>query len=122
VDGGFRYIGGTVQTPSAQVKRSTPAMPGRIHVDGEVQAKQIIDQKLPPYPPVARQARVSGKVLIHAVIGKDGLVQEADVIQGVCILAEPSLAAVMHWTYKPTLLNGEPVEVDTTITVTFSLE
>jgi TonB family protein len=122
VDGGFRYIGGTVQTPSAQVKQSAPAMPGRIHVDGEVQAKQIIDQKLPAYPPEAREAHVQGKILIHAIIGKDGLVQEAQVTEGVCILAEPALAAARLWRYKPTLLNGEPVEVDTTITVIFSLE
>jgi TonB family protein len=121
VDGGFRYIGNLPAQLSPPAAKQTEAETPPIHVEGKVQSKLIICQKLPAYPPEARQAGIQGKVLIHAVIGKDGLIREAEVTQGVHILAEPALAAVKHWIYKPTLLNGNPVEVDTTITVVFTL-
>lgn len=119
VDGGFRYVGNLpAQISPPPVKEMKL---GIISVDGHVQAAKIIDQKLPKYPQEAKQAHIQGNVLIHAVIGKDGLVRETEVIEGVCIFAEPALAAVKQWRYKPTLLDGNPVEVYTTITVTFTL-
>jgi len=60
-------------------------------------------------------------VLLHAVIGKDGTIRLLDLNEGVCALAGSSMEAVKNWRYKPTLLNGEPVEVDTTISVIFTL-
>jgi TonB family protein len=124
VDGGFRYVGDlSVQISPPPVKQAGQETPAIIHVEGEVQAKRIISQKMPAYPPEARQAHLQGKVLIHAVIGKDGLVRQADVIQGVCILTEAALTAVKEWRYAPTLLeDGDLAEVDTTITVTFTLD
>jgi protein TonB len=75
----------------------------------------------PQYPPLARQARVSGTVKLHAIIAKDGTVQELQVISGHPLLIQAALDAVRQWRYRPTLLNSEPVEVDTTIDVIFTL-
>jgi TonB family protein len=122
VDGGFRCVGNLSEISLPQVKRADEATPA-IHVEGEVQAKRIISQKMPAYPPEAQKAHIEGKVLIHAVIGKDGLVRQAEVIQGVCGLAEAALTAVKEWRYAPTLLeDGDLAEVDTTIPVTFTLD
>jgi protein TonB len=73
------------------------------------------------YPPLARQTRISGTVRLHAIIGKDGSVQQLEVLSGHPLLVQAALDAVRQWRYRPTLLNGEPVEVDTTIDVIFSL-
>jgi TonB family protein len=78
--------------------------------------------KVPPkYPDDAKKARVRGKVLLDVVIGKDGTVQDLHVVSGPEMLRQSSIDAVKQWTYKPYLLNGDPVEVKTTITVTYSL-
>jgi protein TonB len=74
----------------------------------------------PTYPPLARQARIQGVVILDAVIAKDGSVDELKVISGHPLLTGAAIDAVKQWKYKPTTLNGEPVEVQTTITVTFS--
>jgi len=81
----------------------------------------IINRVQPMYPPLARQTRISGTVRLHAIIGKDGSVQQLEVISGHPLLVQSALDAVRQWRYRPTLLNGEPVEVDTTIDVIFSL-
>lgn len=81
----------------------------------------LINQVKPVYPPLARQARVSGVVILEAVIGKDGSIAEVKVISGHPLLQQAAIDAVSQWKYKPTLLNNEPVEVQTTVTVTFSL-
>jgi len=73
------------------------------------------------YPPLARQTRISGTVRLHAIIGKDGTIQQLEVLNGHPLLQQSALDAVRQWRYQPTLLNGEPVEVDTTIDVIFSL-
>jgi protein TonB len=73
------------------------------------------------YPPLARTARVSGIVVLEAVIGKDGSVSEIHVVSGHPLLQQAAVDAVKQWKYKPTMLNDEPVEVQTTITVTFNL-
>ena len=75
----------------------------------------------PVYPPLARQARIQGNVVLHAIIDKDGKVAQLEVISGHPLLVQSALDAVKQWRYKPTLLNGDPVEVDTTITVTFTM-
>jgi protein TonB len=69
----------------------------------------------------AKDARIRGTVVIHAIIAKDGSIREAHRVEGVGLLAEPALDAVRKWRYSPTLLLGEPVEVDTTISVVFTL-
>jgi len=64
---------------------------------------------------------VEGVVCLHAIIGKDGAIRELSVISGPDLLTDASMKAVRQWRYMPTLLNGEPVEVDTTIDVIFAL-
>jgi protein TonB len=93
----------------------------RIKVGGNVTAAKIINRTAPNYPPLARQTRISGTVRLHAIIAKDGTVQQLEVISGHPLLVQAALDAVRQWRYQPTLLNGEPVEVDTTVDVIFSL-
>jgi protein TonB len=97
------------------------ATPTRIKQGGQVTAASILNQTRPVYPPLARQARIQGSVVLHAIIDKDGRVAQLEVVSGHPLLVQAALDAVKQWRYKPTLLNGEPVEVDTTITVTFSM-
>jgi protein TonB len=75
----------------------------------------------PQYPPLAKQARIQGSVVLHAVIGKDGKVQNLQLVSGHPMLTQSAIQAVKQWQYKPYYLNGQPVEVDTNITVNFSL-
>ncbi len=93
----------------------------RIKVGGNVTAAKIINRTAPNYPALARQTRISGTVRLHAIIAKDGTVQQLEVLSGHPLLVQAALDAVRQWRYQPTLLNGEPVEVDTTVDVIFSL-
>jgi protein TonB len=95
--------------------------PSRIRQGGNVTAAKLVNQVKPNYPPLARQTRISGTVRLHAIIGKDGTVQSLQLESGHPLLVQAALDAVRQWRYQPTLLNGEPVEVDTTIDVVFSL-
>jgi len=98
-----------------------PAAPTRVKQGGNVTAASILQQTRPLYPALARQARIQGNVVLHAIIDKDGKVAQLEVISGHPLLVQSALDAVKQWRYKPTLLNGDPVEVDTTITVTFTM-
>jgi protein TonB len=93
----------------------------RIRVGGNVQSAKMIRQVQPIYPQIAKTAHVSGTVLLHAIISKDGSVQELQYVSGPPLLMKAAMDAVREWRYQPTLLNGEPVEVETTISVIFSL-
>jgi len=88
---------------------------------GNVQAANLIYQVNPVYPPLARQIRVQGVVVMEAVINKGGSIESLRIISGHPLLNQAALDAVREWKYRPTKLNGEPVEVITTVTVTFSL-
>ena len=92
-----------------------------IRVGGNVQAAKLIRQPKPVYPPLAKQARIQGTVRFNAVIGKDGTIQNLTVVSGHPLLIPSAQEAVKQWVYKPTLLNGEPVEVVTQIDVNFTL-
>jgi len=98
-----------------------PAAPTRVKQGGNVTAASILTQTRPLYPPLARQARIQGNVVLHAIIDKDGRVAQLEVVSGHPLLVQSALDAVKQWRYKPTQLNGDPVEVDTTITVTFTM-
>jgi len=98
-----------------------PKQQGRIRVGGNVQQAKMIRQVQPVYPQIAKTAHVSGTVILHAIIAKDGSVQELQYISGPPLLMKNAMDAVRQWRYQPTLLNGEPVEVDTTISVIFTL-
>ncbi len=79
-----------------------------------------ISQPKPIYPPIAKAAHVSGAVVLHALISKEGTIQNLQVISGPEMLRRQPLDAVRNWRYKPYLLNGEPTEVETQITVNFN--
>jgi protein TonB len=98
-----------------------PKAPSRIKLGGQVQAAKIVAQPQPLYPALARQARIQGNVVLHAIIDKDGRVGQLEVVSGHPLLVQAALDAVKQWRYQPTQLNGDPVEVDTTITVSFVL-
>lgn len=107
--------------PPPPVKVEKPATPQRIRVGGQVQQANLIRQIKPVYPPLAKQARISGVVKLNAVIAKDGTIQQLNVLSGHPLLVPAAVEAVKQWQYKPTLLNGEPVEVATQIDVNFTL-
>jgi periplasmic protein TonB len=109
-------IGGVGAAPPPPKPNQT-----RIRQGGAVTAASLVNKVNPTYPPLARQTRISGTVRLHAIISKDGSVQQLEVMSGHPLLVQAALDAVRQWRYRPTLLNGEPVEVDTTIDVIFSL-
>jgi protein TonB len=108
--------------PPPPVKEAPkPVTPQRIRVGGNVQAARLINQPKPPYPPLARQARIQGVVRFTAIIGKDGRIENLQLISGHPLLVQSATDAVKQWVYQPTLLNGEAVEVVTQIDVNFTL-
>jgi TonB family protein len=93
----------------------------RIRVGAQVQQGNLIQQVPPVYPPLARQARIQGVVRFNVIIGKDGRVSQIVLISGHPLLVTAAQDAVKQWIYRPTLLNGEPVEVATVVDVQFML-
>jgi periplasmic protein TonB len=114
-------MGGTIGGVVGSVAPPPPKVQQRIRVGGNVTAARVLNRVNPVYPPLARQTRISGTVRLHAIIAKDGTVQQLEVMSGHPLLVQAALDAVRQWRYQPTLLNGEPVEVDTTVDVIFSL-
>src|SRR5215469_6187673 len=109
-------------TGRAPVLVKTPApAPKRMRVPAQVAEANLIHDVPPQYPPEAGRARIEGTVVLMAVIGKDGIVQDVRVESGLPILAQAAIDAVRQWRYRPYLLNGEPVEVDSRITINFTL-
>ena len=112
-------IGGIISsTPVAVPKVATPQ---RVRVSQGVSAGLLVRRVQPNYPPLARQARIQGTVVLHAVISKDGSIEGLTLVSGHPMLAPAAIEAVKQWKYKPYLLNGEPVEVDTEVFVNFTL-
>jgi TonB family protein len=112
-------IGGVtilIAAPGAQL----PA-PQRIKVGGNVQAVMVVSKVTPVYPELAKSARVSGVVQLAVIINKDGTVQEIHSLGGPALLIQAAMDAVKQWVYRPTLLNGQPVQVETTVDVNFTL-
>jgi TonB family protein len=116
------------RTPVAQtavtaepIRDAQGGAPERIRVGGNVQALMVIYTTQPPYPPLAKQARIQGVVRLDAIIAKDGTMKDLRVASGHPLLVPAALEAVRQWVYKPTLLNGNPVEVATVVDVNFTL-
>jgi TonB family protein len=97
------------------------AVPTRLTISAGVAGGLLIQKTAPVYPQIAREARVSGTVVIQATISKTGVIQNLHVVSGPTMLRQPALDAVQNWRYKPYLLDGEPVDVETTVSVNFSL-
>jgi periplasmic protein TonB len=113
----------TIQPPRPPVVVTVQKPPDRVVVvGGDVQAAKIIKKVLPVYPALARQIRVSGTVRLAGVIAKDGTVQKLQVVSGNPLLVKAAVDAVSQWIYRPTVLDGQPVEVIAPIEVIFTLQ
>jgi periplasmic protein TonB len=111
---------GTNPPPSPPPAQPVPSPP--LKVSEGVMEAALIQRVQPAYPRAAVTMHLSGTVELRAIIGTDGRVREAQVISGNAILARAALDAVNQWRYRPTLLSGKAVEVETLITVRFVLE
>ena len=92
-----------------------------MNISAGVATGMLIQKTMPVYPPIAKAARVQGTVVLQATISKLGTIQNLQVISGPAMLQQAALDAVRTWRYRPYLLNNEPVEVETTINVIFTL-
>jgi len=110
-------IGGIINQPVAVPKAAIQ----RVRVSQGVASGYLIKKVQPNYPPLARQARIQGQVVLHAEISKEGTITNLQLISGHAMLAPAAIEAVRQWRYKPYLLNGEPVAVETEVIVNFSL-
>ena len=97
------------------------AAPKKIAISSGVATGLLVSEVKPVYPPIAKAARQSGTVVLHALISKTGTIEDLKVVSGNATLQSAALDAVRQWRYRPYMLNGDPVEVDTTINVVFNL-
>jgi protein TonB len=115
-------IGGVPGAPPPPPPPPPKAKPsGPVRVGGNVAEANLIRKVAPSYPPLAKSARVSGTVKFTAIISKEGNIENLQLVSGHPLLVNAAKEAVLQWKYKPTLLNGEPVEVVTEIIVNFTL-
>jgi periplasmic protein TonB len=116
---GSRPITPPPPPPAVPVKRDQATQP--VKLGGKVMEARIVKRVLPAYPPLAKQARISGIVRLEGVISRDGHIVNLQVVYGHPLLTQAALQAVSQWMYQPTLLNGQPVEVIAPIDVHFIL-
>jgi TonB family protein len=100
--------------------KSEPPAP-RVTIPAGVSVGMLIQKTIPVYPPIAKAARVQGTVVLQAVISKQGTIEDLRVVSGPAMLQQAALDAVKTWQYKPYTVNNEPVEVETTVNVVFTL-
>lgn len=112
-------IGGIVSSTPVAVPKV--AAPQRVRVSAGVQEGMLVHKVQPVYPPLARQARIYGQVVLQAVISKAGTIENLHLVSGHPMLTQAAMDAVKQWRYRPYILNGEPVEVETQVTVNFTL-
>jgi periplasmic protein TonB len=103
------------------IAKTPDPTPKRMRIASRVAEANLIHDVAPTYPPEAGRARIEGTVVLLAVIGKDGTVRDVQVMRGVPVLAQAAIDAVKQWRYRPYLVNGEPVEVDSQITINFTV-
>jgi protein TonB len=119
-------IGGIISASSSLAMVPKLAKPAptvqRVRVSQGVTKGLVVYRVEPTYPPVAQQARIQGVVVLTAIIDKNGNIQNLRLVSGHPMLTPVAINAVKQWRYKPFLLNGQPVEVETTVTVTFQLQ
>jgi len=112
----------TAQTNPQNISETKADQLNTITVDGDTQAASLVRRVNPPFPPLARQAHIQGSVEFNAVIGKDGHVENLQFVSGHPLLVTAATQAVEQWLYKPTISNGVPVAIITTIRVEFTLD
>ena len=120
--GTIETTGPGIAAPPPEPPTESRSTPKRITVGGGVMESMLTSRTPPKYPEDAKQARIEGDVLLTAIIARDGSVQQLDVKSGHPLLASAAVEAVMQWKYQPTLLNGQPVEVVTSININFVLD
>jgi protein TonB len=98
-----------------------PEVKGPVHISAGVVAGMLLQKKPPVYPSIAIAMRLEGTVVLQATISKSGTIENLRVLGGPAMLQQSALDAVREWRYRPYLLNGEPVEVETTVNVIFNL-
>lgn len=115
-------IGGIVNSTSslAFVPKLQPAVPQRVRISQGVTSGLLLHRVEPPYPLIAKSARISGSVVLKAIIDKEGNIKDLQLVSGHPLLVPAAIDAVKQWRYRPYLLNGQPVEVETTVTVIFA--
>ena len=107
---------------TALTAAANPGKPERVRVNQGVTQGNLLKRVTPEYPALAKAARLQGTVLLHAIIGKDGTIKSLRIKQPLGLGVDESAAeAISQWRYRPYILNGDPVEVDTTITVNYEL-
>jgi len=112
-------MGGILNSANTAIPKV--ATPQRVRVSTGVATGLLIKKVTPNYPQLAKQARIQGTVVLTAEISKEGTIQNLQLVSGHPMLAPAAIEAVRQWRYKPYLLNGEPVAVETTVQVNFSL-
>jgi len=106
---------------SGNAPKVQAAAPKKINISAGVAVGMLIQKTIPVYPPIAKAARVSGTVVLQATISKNGTIENLRVMSGPAMLQQAAQDAVRQWRYRPYLLNNEPVEVETTVNVVFTL-
>ena len=117
----FSEMLNSARSVPALVKSPVQAPVRRIRIASRVAEANLIHDVAPQYPPEAGRARIEGTVVLMAVIGKDGTVKDVQIENGLPILAQAAIDAVKQWRYRPYMIDGEPVEVDSRITINFTL-
>jgi len=131
----FRIIGSALDISTPEAPRAAglieyeplrsasgvQTFPRALHIGGNIQQANLITKAPPVYPPLAKAAHVEGTVRFEVTIGGDGIVQNVQLVSGPPLLLQAALEGVQQWVYKPTLLNGNPVPVVTTVDVNFTL-
>ena len=107
---------------SPELGPGAPPVPGTVAVGVAVMEGRLIQRVPPEYPPTARIARIQGTVQVNLLVGTDGKVQKVQAISGPAMLTQAAMEAVRQWVYQPFLLNGQPVTVQTTANVNFTLQ
>jgi TonB family protein len=114
--GSFRVVPYSVFTMLSGIR------PLRLRVGGNVQQAKLVHSPQPVYPQEAKDQHIQGTVLLHVIVAMDGSLAEVQPVSGDTMLIKAAVDAIQQWRYQPTLLNGDPVEVDTTISVVFTLQ
>ena len=118
IDGGYSP---PTSRPVPPREENTPATKERVRVSEMQQMAQLTTRVEPQYPKLAIQIQREGRVELHALISTEGRIESLEVLSGDPLFIQSALAAVREWRYRPTILNGRPIEVDTRITVIYTL-
>lgn len=112
-------LGGVLSAANSSAPKIAP--PQKVRISSGVASGNLVNKVQPQYPMIAKQARITGAVVLQATISKNGAIENLKVVSGHPMLINAAMDAVRQWKYKPYLLNGEPVEVETQVTVNFTM-